>query len=454
LTVPRSVTLRRRAARLSRRLARLRYWRSVVQIMRARRLERAGDWAGAVSVLEAAVARDASDAALYRRLGRAYEHQRRLVEAEAAYRAALERDPRPEGFAALGRVLRKLRRRDEAALAHRAAAEELAVLVCGDANEARREQLGQALERVGDIEGARCVYQELIERDPDATDLDRRLLEVAVRRFPARRRRARFVTEHLDEIRERAAGAARGPSGLPARVWVYWGQGFHDVPPVVGRCQEELMHYHTADEVVALDDGSVADYVSIPEIVRRRTAQNRTKFSDVLRIELLSRRGGVWLDATCLVRGRILDVVPELLDSGFFAFRHRAARIASWFLASEPNHPVAAMTREAQYLYWEHFPRATDYFVLHHLVEALYYVAVEFREYLESTPWHGTRAAVRFRRAMDEPYEPRRYEEMLAASFVHKLTYKLPPGRPRQGSMLAHLMQERPGAGVSPFSGH
>ncbi len=202
------------------------------------------------------------------------------------------------------------------------------------------------------------------------------------------------------------------------------------------------MRYHTADEVVALDDRRVADYVEIPEIVRQRTAQNRAKFSDCLRLELLSRHGGVWLDATCLVRGRLLDVVPELLDSGFFAFQHRRARIASWFLVSEPNNPVVAMTREAQYLYWERFEQATDYFVLHHLVESLYYVADEFRERFELTPWHSAHAATRFRRAMDAPYDPQRYEEMLAASFVHKLTYKLPPGRPRQGSMLAFLMQE------------
>ena len=419
-------------------------------LIRARRLERRGDWAGAASVLEAAVARDPSDVGLhqrlgraYRQLGRAYEDERRLEEAEAAYRAALEQHPQPETFRKLGRALKKLRRRDEAVGAHREAAEELgAVLARDDSNEARREQLGQTLERMGDLEGARRVYQELIERDPEATDLDRRLLDAAVRRFPARRGHARFVMENLDEIRERAAAGARGPSGRPAGVWVYWGQGLADAPHVVRRCQEELMRYHTADEVVALDDRRVADYVEIPEIVRRRTAENRAKFSDCLRLELLSRHGGVWLDATCLVRGRIPDVVPELLDSGFFAFRHRPARIASWFLVSEPNHPVVAMTREAQYLYWECFPRATDYFVLHHLVESLYFVADEFRERFEPTPFRGVRPAVRFRQAMDKPYDPQLYEEMLAASFVHKLTHKLPPGRPRQGSMLAHFMQE------------
>ncbi len=181
-------------------------------LIRARRLERTGDWAGAASVLEAAVARDASDPELHRRLGNAYEHERRLVEAEAAYRAALRRESRPEEFRKLGRVLKRQRRGDEAALAFRMAAEELGAELAHDgANETRREQLGQALERSGDLEGARRVYQELIERDPEATDVDRRLLDAAVGRFPERRRQARFVaavTGQLEATRAEKLGDA------------------------------------------------------------------------------------------------------------------------------------------------------------------------------------------------------------------------------------------------------
>ena len=191
-----------------------------------------------------------------------------------------------------------------------------------------------------------------------------------------------------------------------------------------------------------LDDRRVADYVEIPEIVRQRTAQNRAKFSDCLRLELLSRHGGVWLDATCLVRGRLLDVVPELLDSGFFAFQHRRARIASWFLVSEPNNPVVAMTREAQYLYWERFEQATDYFVLHHLVESLYYVADEFRERFELTPWHRRARGDALQAGDGRAVRPAALRGDACRFLRAQADVQASPGRPRQGSMLAFLMQE------------
>jgi tetratricopeptide (TPR) repeat protein len=364
------------------------------------------------------------------------------------------RDRQPETLEELGRVLKRQRRRGQSVEVYRLAAEGYqAALTLDESNQAYRVRLGRALEQAGDAAAARRVYEELLERDPQATDLDRRLLKAAVRRFPDRRRYPPFVLAHLDEIRERAAAGAEPGRAVP-RVWIYWGQGFASAPAIVRRCHEELMRYHAAGEVVALDDRLLSEYVEIPKVVMRRTRRDRTKFSDVLRLELLSRYGGVWLDATCFVRGRLLDRLPELLPSGFFAFRYRRARIASWCLASEPGNQVVAMTREAQYVYWEHFRRPFDYYLLHHLFESLYYLAGEFREAYEPTPRLGVGPPSRFARIINEPYDSVRYEEVLDGCFVHKLTHKIPP---RPGSMLAHLIEggeaapvDAPGGSTAP----
>ena len=103
---------------------------------------------------------------------------------------------------------------------------------------------------------------------------------------------------------------------------------------------------------MVLDDDTIDDHVDIPGYVRDRTRGDRTKFSDVLRIDLLARHGGVWLDATCLVRRNVLALRPELLTAGFFAPRSRRTRIASWFMASDPGGHVITALRSAQLAYW------------------------------------------------------------------------------------------------------
>jgi tetratricopeptide (TPR) repeat protein len=398
--------------------------------------ERRRGWEQAVQAYRAALALDASQPRVFARLARALQRQRRWEEAAEAYRAALTLDARRARWHfRLGEVLAQGRRWPAAADAYREA------LALDDSKQTWHARLGTALERSRDLDGARRAYEDLLQRDLKTTDVDRRLLEADVRRFPARRRYGRFVAAHLDEIRERASASTYEHPGDRPRIWVYWGQGIANAPAVVRRCHQELMRYHTADEVVVLDDGLVPHYVEIPEVVRNRTAENRTKFSDALRLELLSRYGGIWLDATCFPRRRLLDLLPELLPSGFFAFRYRTARISSWLLASEPNHPVVAMTREAQYIFWEHFRRPFDYYLLHHLFESLYYVADEFRERYEPTPWLSSHPPSRFARVMHQPYDRDRYDELLGGCFVHKLTYKFQPWRPKPDTLLGHLMR-------------
>jgi tetratricopeptide (TPR) repeat protein len=481
----------------------MRRLRTTAALARARPLEEAGDWARAAAALEAAVAGDAADAGLRLRLARAYEHAGRREKAVQAYQAAVALDRQPTTFARLARTLERQRRWEEAAEAYRAslalddrqprtlarlaqtlerqrrwdeAAETYravlalesgrarwhfrlgqalarsrrwpdavdayrAALALDDSKEAWHFQLGNALGRSGDRDGAHRVYEDLLEQDPKTTDVDRTLLDADVRRFASRRRYARFVAAHLDEIRERASAVRYEPPAQRPRIWVYWDKGIANAPAIIRRCHEELVRHHAPDEVVALDQELVRHYVEMPEVARVRTAQNPTKFADLLRLELLSRYGGVWLDATCFPRRRVLDLLPELLPSGFFAFRYRRARISSWLLASEPNHLVVSMIREAQYVYWEHFRRPIDYYPLHHLFEALYYLADEFRECCEATPWRSSHAPSRFARVMLEPYDRGRYKELLDACFVHKLTYKFPPEQAKPDTLLAHLMR-------------
>ena len=104
-------------------------------------------------------------------------------------------------------------------------------------------------------------------------------------------------------------------------------------------------------------------------------------------------------------------------------------------LAGEPNNPVLALTLAAQHVYWERFRRAIDYYVVHHLFEALYYLVDEFREPSSSIRLGGSsHPPARFARRMLEPYDAALYTRLLEGSFIHKLSHKQPERRRRTRS--------------------
>ena len=400
-----------------------------------RTLERTRAWADAAAAYEQAIAHDDSRAAWHYRHGRVLERTRHWADAVAAYRAAIQRDPtRPHWHYRLGRTLERIR-----AWADAAAAYEQAIAL--DDRPAWRQRHAAALRRAHDHAGLRGAVDAMLAREPDMPECERTLLSADPRRFDVRRQIMRFVTEHLDEIRDVAA-TPFGVSPHPAdRIWVYWAQGIDHAPTVVRRCHDELRRLHPDQQVVVLDHSTVDDHSDLPGYVHDRTRDDRTKYSDVLRLDLLARHGGIWLDATCLPRRDLPGLLPELVPSGFFALRFRRARMASWLLAATPGDPSMATLRAAQLVYWRHHDGPIDYFVLHHLFEALFHIDPDVHAAVEAMPPVSAHTSSKFARAMLEPYDPQRFRRLLDGAFVHKLSHKIPPGRDLRGTMLEHLLE-------------
>jgi tetratricopeptide (TPR) repeat protein len=434
-----------------------------LHVARGRVQARNGRWADAARAFEAALRCDDRDAGWHAELGQARVRTRQWEGAIDAYEAALARDDRNANWhAQLGRARVRAQRWAAAADAYEAAARRgnnpAWLLRAAQARQRANNQAptgprGDAAPGVDrDRERQRALavrraqrarLAERLSRDPTATELDRLLLAAHPERFSARRKIARTIARRIDEIRSGAQGASRAVPDARPRIFVFWAQGIEKAPPVVRRCHEELRRFHSDDEIVLLDSSCIDEYVTLPAHIVRRLGEDWTKLSDLLRLELLSSYGGVWMDATCLPRVRLLGMLPDLLrPSGFFAFTARRARLASWFLASEPDHYLVAMMREGHYAYWRRYDRVIDYYVFHHIFEALYHVDERFHDLWDATPKLPRSAASQFKNQMLGPYDPARFTELLNGCFIHKLSYKSDVNALRRDTMLARLVRD------------
>lgn len=142
---------------------------------------------------------------------------------------------------------------------------------------------------------------------------------------------------------------------LPGIIWMYWEQGLENAPDVVRQCHQSWLDHNPGWKVVMLDRDTVSEYVDLPAVIGRNyhglPIQNR---SDILRLNLLARFGGVWADATCLCNRPLDGWIHEYMKSGFFAFRDpgRGRVISSWFMAACAGNPLIASFSEAHNAYW------------------------------------------------------------------------------------------------------
>jgi hypothetical protein len=138
-------------------------------------------------------------------------------------------------------------------------------------------------------------------------------------------------------------------NGLPRRIWILWAQGREKMPPVPRACLESWIGRNPGWEVELLSAQTMRRFVHPLLYTPEARSQRPYRLSELARLDLLSRHGGVWADATCFCVRPLDEWLPRCLRSGFFAFdrpgRDRLA--ASWFLASAADGYIVQRMREA-----------------------------------------------------------------------------------------------------------
>jgi hypothetical protein len=270
------------------------------------------------------------------------------------------------------------------------------------------------------------------------------VLDLDVKSFGARRELGVFIADHLEQIRTQAEWRQAHPvaTTFDQPIFIYWAQGFDAAPPVVRACLAALRQNNPGSRVHELTDDNVGSYVDVPEDLVAALDGNRTHFSDLLRLLLLEKFGGVWVDGTCFVSEPLRPHLDEALGrAGVFAFNYTGPYISSWFLAARPGSYAMHLWRAACFLWWERRAELIDYFLLHHVFEMLYHLDDRFRSEWDGGLRLSSHPAHALQTAMLCPYDPETFRGITAGSFAHKLRYKYQAYELRSESYLARLIR-------------
>lgn len=238
------------------------------------------------------------------------------------------------------------------------------------------------------------------------------------------------------------------PSGSDEElVFTLWLQGEESAPPIVKACIRS-MRRHLKQKLVVLDEKTLSDWISLPEDIVRKWTEGKmctANFSDICRLELLYRYGGIWMDATDYMTAPIPEYV---LNSDFFVFKTGEkygkwfSFIESCFIRAKKGDPLLAVWRGAVLEYWRNENSAVDYFInlimLRFVVENNETAAHEFArmpkvdhsQILDFWRYHG-----------DDAYDASEFERMMSNSFMKKTSYHTRHATAtKAGSMAEHLI--------------
>ena len=214
----------------------------------------------------------------------------------------------------------------------------------------------------------------------------------------------------------------------PRKVWICWFQGMENAPDIVQKCYNSVQAHVIDREIVLITEKNYKDYVIFPEYIQEKIDAgiiSPTHMSDILRLELLLRYGGTWMDATILCTGKI----PEyMLDSDLFLFQNlkpgldgHCTSISNWFITSSQDNKILKLTLALLYEYWKNNDKLIDYFIFHDFFQ----LAIEAypEEWNTVIPSSNSTPHILLLRLFNVYYE-KAWNAIKEQTSIHKLTYK------------------------------
>ncbi|MFB6610171.1 capsular polysaccharide synthesis protein [Agromyces sp. NPDC056379] len=250
-----------------------------------------------------------------------------------------------------------------------------------------------------------------------------------------------FVESHLADLQAQADAALDRTvvlDGEPLPVWSYWDGPEASAPALVRACLAQLRRVHP--EARVLDAETVSEFVRLPAVIEERLAHRPAQRSDLIRVSLLERHGGIWVDATAFVPEPLTPKVEPLLDAGSFYLRWAANEISNWFIVARPGNRLIALQRAALEAWWRERDELPDYFLYHRLFTAIVSLDAGARRIARAMPRRSTVPSHLLQLAMLRPYDADEVALILGAALVQKLSYKYDPDAVPAGSILDRLL--------------
>jgi len=140
------------------------------------------------------------------------------------------------------------------------------------------------------------------------------------------------------------------PSVIPKIIWSFWDSD--EIPDFITKCTDSWKEFNPDWKINMITKNSLKDYVGEEEannIINWKFNDSPQRFSDLVRLSVIAKFGGLWLDASIVCFKSFDWIYEEKSDSIVFSIKELSTdpTIESWFIAAVPENPyVVAWNNE------------------------------------------------------------------------------------------------------------
>ena len=213
-----------------------------------------------------------------------------------------------------------------------------------------------------------------------------------------------------------------------ATVYSSWMQGYDKAPLLVKTCLSSQQKYITDKKFVLITNENQHEFVTLPDYIEEKCRKGiipYAVYTDLVRLELLIKYGGTWIDSTVLCIDSNYPKAMLDCDMFFYWFKEEKDGLyqgfSSWFISACSNNKVLLIARDLLYQYWRDYDCLIDYFVFH---KFLWMLKDAFPDEFAAMPHYSSYDALQIGYVLEKACDDKQMEVFLNNSSFHKLDYR------------------------------
>ena len=170
-------------------------------------------------------------------------------------------------------------------------------------------------------------------------------------------------------------------------IYILWYQGFDEAPDLVNKCVKSWEYYNPDWNIILLDETNYDKYTDIKfDLTKKQFSITHT--SDVIRLLILNKHGGIWADATTFCNKPLNDWLPNYISQGFFAFDRPWPNLIlnTWFLYAEKDSYIIKRWLKLALDYYNKYQTVGTYHISNYLFQGLYRDDKQFKRMYNNIP--------------------------------------------------------------------
>ena len=215
-------------------------------------------------------------------------------------------------------------------------------------------------------------------------------------------------------------------------IWSIWWQGEENAPEIVKRCFASIRQYCGDKDFRIITEKNFRDYIKVPEFILKKVDEgiiSLTHFSDILRFYLLYNYGGLWLDATILVRKEIPE---EIFSRPYFTvkrnpkprdFNVAQRRWTSFLQAAHRNSNFCGFVYEILLECWRTHTQLFDYVFMDYVIALAVEEFQDFRTAFDEIPLNNPEIDSLVS-LLNLPYDEEKFAALSSSTTFFKLNWK------------------------------